>query len=119
MMSLYRHGRLAAIALVVSLLAACAAAGGESANTLDSAGAQPTVQPAAALPAVDTQPAPTEPGSAASSADTAQQRPPTASPDSAGEPSTAQQDTTKPKPKRGLLGSKAGDRHMAYRDAGS
>lgn len=28
-------------------------------------------------------------------------------------------DTTKPKPKRGLLGPTSGDRHMAYRDAGS
>ena len=32
---------------------------------------------------------------------------------------STRQDTTTPKPKRGLLGSRAGDRHMAFRDAGS
>ena len=50
--------------------------------------------------------------------------PGTASVAGSGSADTAQdpvvvQDTTKPKPKRGLLGPRAGDRHMAFRDAGS
>jgi hypothetical protein len=117
---------------VVSLCAACAD-GRASPDMVDSAGA-PVISEGAtdsvvadsaarapdsiasgssvpAIPAVDTQPKASGDVRSGTSATVA-------SADSAQAP-VAQQDTTKPKPKRGLLGSRAGERHMAFRDAGS
>ena len=118
---------------VVSLCAACAD-GRASPGMADSAGAPAAGQVAADSARADSSNA--GPGSA--DADSALAATPAAdtqttaagglnsgkpvtvadSPDST-QPPVTQQDTTKPKPKRGLLGSRAGERHMAFRDAGS
>ena len=132
-MSLRNLRCLAALAIAFPFLAACAD-GGASAETVDSTtSASAGGESASASVALDS-PAVASGSSAigdsSESAATQPPRPSTASAQpgvaasvtaggSAGADSTAAQDTTKPKPKRGLLGSRAGDRHMAFRDAGS
>ena len=121
--------RLTALALTLPLFAACTD-GRASAETIDSGAV--TVSPSGADSlAVDspTNTALTDSGATASVAtpagadalDGSAQPPVTArrpASDTLPRDST-RPDTTTPKPKRGLLGSRAGDRHMAYRDAGS
>jgi len=86
-----------AFAITIALLTACAD-GDASANVADSAGARST---------------PT--GTATESVAVDSGRAAAGTVALAG----ATQDTTRPKPRRGLLGPRSGERHMAFRDAGS
>ena len=119
--------RLTALALTLPLFTACID-GRASAETIDSGAV--TVSPSSADSlAVDSRPntALTDSGATASVATPAgandvdaSAQPPVTRPGSDTLPrDSTRRDTTTPKPKRGLLGSRAGDRHMAYRDAGS
>jgi len=123
-MSLRDLRRPAVFAITIALLTACAD-GDASGNVADSAGVRstPTViaaesvavhSGAASAPAKVTGSSALAAGQAADTANTAD----TAASDTLS-PAGATQDTTKPKPRRGLLGPRSGERHMAFRDAGS
>jgi hypothetical protein len=106
-----------ALGVAIPLIAACAN-GHVPASDTDSAVA--TSAPSTSLadsPLIDSQPAPTETSAVAATTPSAPGADSVRS-DTSSPPGTAQ-DTTKPKPKPGLLGRKAGDRHLAFRDAGS
>jgi hypothetical protein len=122
-MSLRDLRRAAALAVAIPLFAACADDRASAAVTDSTDSASATAVAAGAStkadsPMADTQPAPAETSVAAPSPLPSVAVADTASSDSVSSPG-AVQDTTKPKPVRGLLGRKAGERHMAFRDAGS
>jgi hypothetical protein len=111
--------RRTAAPAVAILLLACAD-GRASASVTDSASLADTSAPIsiADSPTVEAPP-PAAESTVASSA-----QPPTAQVRDTARKDTTKlvgvaPDTTKPKPVRGLLGRRAGDRHMAFRDAGS
>lgn len=119
-MSLRDLRRAAALAVTIPLLAACVD-DRASATVTDSADSTSTLADVASTadsPMVDSQPAPAETSVAAPSPPPSVQVADTASADTVSPPDTAQ-DTTKPKPRNGPLGRRSGERHMAFRDAGS
>jgi hypothetical protein len=114
--------RPAALALGASLLTACAE-GTKSADAASSAGSSSaaTATSSASGIVVDSQAAASLGSVLDSSAVTAAPAADTSTAAAAATPPAtgAVQDTSKPKPKRGLLGPASGSRHMAFRDQGS
>ena len=117
-MLLRKLGCPAALAVTLSLVTGCAD-GARPASAAISAG-DTSVSPgaAAASVAVDSGTAVVEPVVAGSAATFSATVADSGSRDTLPVGGVAQ-DTTKPKPKRGLLGPRSGQMHMAFRDAGS
>ena len=118
LMSLRDLRRAAALAVTIPLLAACADERASASVTDSAVGTAAPASLAADSPVADSQPLPADTSLAAPSPQPTLPVADTASSDTVSPPGAAQ-DTTTPRPKRGLLGRRAGERHMAFRDAGS